>query len=50
MFGVLLEYVSVVANRLRLLEALNNSFRDSRFLSNREGLTNLLLKFVVVFN
>ena len=50
MLRVLLKYISVVTNRLRLLKALNNFFCDSRFLSNRECLANLFLKFVVVFN
>jgi hypothetical protein len=50
MLGVLLKYVSVVANGLRLLKALNNFFRDSGFLGNGEGLANLFLEFIVVFN
>jgi hypothetical protein len=50
MLGVLLKYVSVVADRLCLLKALNNFFRDSGFLGDREGLANLFLEFIVIFD
>ena len=50
MLRVLLKYVSVVANRLRLLKTLNNSFCDSRFFGDRESFANLFLKFVVIFD
>jgi hypothetical protein len=50
MLGVLLKYVGVVANGLRLLEALNDSFCDSGFLGDGEGFANLFLEFIVIFD